>query len=84
MAVIRDLKSAQTQILALMAELEATKKLVKSTETKIEIQDYKGKPVLSFTGAFRPFHVGSSKLKAIIEMEAGVKKFLETKGKAIS
>jgi hypothetical protein len=80
--ILPDISTLQAQLAALAAENERLKAQT-SRETRVTLEDYKGTPVLKFEGNFKPFHAGMSKLKAILEMEKTVQKFIKTSGKSI-
>lgn len=79
--ILPDLASLQAQIDALTAQNEALKSGVK--DTSITITDYQGKPTLYFQGNFRPFHMGMSKLKTVLNNVDVVEKFIKSNGKSI-
>lgn len=80
--ILPDLQAEQAaRIAELEAQLEAAKG--KATETSIEIQDYKGKPVLYFQGPFRPFHMGQAKCKVMLANVRAIENFVKTGGKKI-
>ena len=46
-------------------------------EVVITEEEYKGHPVLRFSGAFRPFSLGVSKCKVILKSFDQIKSFIE-------
>jgi len=46
-------------------------------EVVITEEEYKGHPVLRFSGAFRPFSLGVSKCKVILKSFDRIKSFIE-------
>jgi hypothetical protein len=46
-------------------------------EVVITEEEYKGHPVLRFSGAFRPFSLGMSKCKVILKSFDRIKSFIE-------
>lgn len=80
--ILPDLSTLQASIDALKAENEALKAKA-NKDTRVTIEDYKGTPVLYFEGNFKPFRKGISGLRAIMDMEPSVKKFIKSAGKSI-
>ncbi len=81
--VLRDL-TADARIAQLEAQLaEAQAMAGKPTVTSVELQEYKGKPVLYFQGPFRPFHMGQAKARVLLDNQAVLKAFVVSKGTKI-
>ena len=51
-------------------------------EVVITEEEYKGHPVLRFSGAFRPFSLGVSKCKVILKSFDQIKSFIEKHDKS--
>lgn len=84
--VLPDLKAANKREAELLAQIEALKAQVATggtKETTLTIEQYQGKPVIHFQGAFRPFHMGLGKLTVIVNNLDAIKRFIASKGKAI-
>lgn len=76
--ILPDVAALQARI----AELEAAQSSGTKTTT-VTLGEYKGKPTLSFEGNFRPFHMGMSKCRVIMDQAEVVKRFIKSNGKSI-
>lgn len=85
--ILKDLTSMTAdQLKAKILELEAQNEALASGHkpASVELQDYKGSPVLYFQGSFKPFHAGLGKLGAMLEMLPQVEAFVKSGGKKVS
>jgi hypothetical protein len=67
-----DMEEKDERIRRLEEEIARLKGQIVVTE-----EEYRGHPVLRFTGAFRPFTLGMSKCKAILKSLDKIRSFVE-------
>lgn len=66
-------------LLARIAELESSMPAPK--ETTITLGEYRGHPVVKFTGNFRPFNLGFGKIRAVLGMAEQLKAMMDEHAK---